>query len=166
MRVRLHSASLLRARHNDMFATYTETFPKSSDVLLTVHLSIILAINQLNAQNVFFIISLLYACTCFEHYVLIIRRSKLYYTASGIITPVGGRPLHRLRADSAERIWLFSSYHKDAQSNTNQKYRETIYFYKPLETEGALCLLYIHLCFNIYFYTLLDLIVLKYRNPI
>jgi len=26
--------------------------------------------------------------------VLIIRRSKLYYTASGIITPVGGRPVH------------------------------------------------------------------------
>ena len=28
----------------------------------------------------------------FQHYVLVIRRSKLYYTASGIITPVGGRP--------------------------------------------------------------------------
>ena len=28
--------------------------------------------------------------------VLIIRRSKLYYTASGIITPVGGRPVHIL----------------------------------------------------------------------
>ena len=41
----------------------------------------------------------LYASTCFEHYVLIIRRSKLYYTASGIITPVGGRPVHRLRED-------------------------------------------------------------------
>jgi len=27
--------------------------------------------------------------------VLIIRRSKLYCTASGIITPVGGRPVHR-----------------------------------------------------------------------
>jgi len=27
--------------------------------------------------------------------VLIIRSSKLYYTASGIITPVGGRPVHR-----------------------------------------------------------------------
>jgi len=27
--------------------------------------------------------------------VLIIRRSKLYYTASGIITPVGGRPVHK-----------------------------------------------------------------------
>ena len=32
--------------------------------------------------------------------VLIIRRSKLYYTASGIFTPVGGRPVHRLREDS------------------------------------------------------------------
>jgi len=49
----------------------------------------------------FFIISLLYASTCFEHYVLIIRRSKLYYTASGIITPVGGRPVHGLREDCA-----------------------------------------------------------------
>jgi len=26
---------------------------------------------------------------------------KLYYTASGIITPVGGRPVHRLREDSS-----------------------------------------------------------------
>ena len=50
-------------------------------------------------HKIFFIISLLYACTCFEHYVLIIRRSKLYYTASGIITPVGGRPVHKLRED-------------------------------------------------------------------
>jgi len=41
--------------------------------------------------------SLLYDSTCFEYYVLIIRRSKLYYTASGIITPVGGRSVHRLR---------------------------------------------------------------------
>ena len=28
------------------------------------------------------------------------QRSKLYYTAAGIITPVGGRPVHRLREDS------------------------------------------------------------------
>jgi len=27
--------------------------------------------------------------------VLIIRRSKLHYTASGIITPIGGRLVHR-----------------------------------------------------------------------
>jgi hypothetical protein len=39
--------------------------------------------------------SLFQASTCFEHHVLIVRRSELYYTASGIITPVGGRPVHR-----------------------------------------------------------------------
>ena len=38
------------------------------DVLLTVHLSIILVINQLNAQNLVFTISLVYASTCFEHH--------------------------------------------------------------------------------------------------
>jgi len=32
--------------------------------------------------------------------VLIIRRSKLFYTASGIVTPVGDRPVHRLRESS------------------------------------------------------------------
>ena len=30
--------------------------------------------------------SLFHASTCFEHHVLIVRRPKLYYTASGIIT--------------------------------------------------------------------------------
>ena len=39
--------------------------------------------------------SLFHASTCFEHHVLIVRRSKLYYTVSGIITPIGGRPVHR-----------------------------------------------------------------------
>jgi len=39
--------------------------------------------------------SVLYASTRFEHYVLIIRRSKLYYKTSGIITLVGGIPVHR-----------------------------------------------------------------------
>jgi len=66
-------------------------------VLLTAHLSIfILAINQLDAQNLFFskFISCLYM---FRVNVFIIRRSKLYYTASGIIIPIGGRLVHRLR---------------------------------------------------------------------
>ena len=31
--------------------------------------------------------------------VLIIRRSKVCYTASGIFTPVGGRAVHRFRED-------------------------------------------------------------------
>jgi len=48
-------------------------------------------------HKILFIISLLNASTCFEHYVLITKRLKLYYIASGIITPVGGRPVHRLR---------------------------------------------------------------------
>ena len=51
------------------------------DVLLTIHLSIFsLVINQLDAQHFCFTISLFHASTCFEHHVLIIRRSKLYYT--------------------------------------------------------------------------------------
>ena len=32
--------------------------------------------------------------------VLIVRRSKLYYRASGIVTPVGGRPVRRSREES------------------------------------------------------------------
>jgi len=71
------------------------------DVLLTVRLSIILVINQLDVQNFCFTISLFHAFTCFEHHVLIIRRSKFYYTAAGIITPVDGRPVHRLREESS-----------------------------------------------------------------
>ena len=47
-------------------------------------------INQLDAQKFCFTISLFHASTCFKH-VLIVRRSKLHYTASGIITPIGGR---------------------------------------------------------------------------
>jgi len=72
----------------------------SHQVILLDGLQIFSVINQLNAQNIVFIIGLLYASTSFEHYVLIIKTSKLYYTASCIITPVDGRPVHRLREDS------------------------------------------------------------------
>ena len=71
-----------------------KNYSKYFDVLLTVHLIIILVINQ-KCTNSCFIISLLYSSTCFEHYVLIIRRSKLYDTASGIITPVHGTATYR-----------------------------------------------------------------------
>ena len=53
---------------------------------------IYLNIKQLGALN--FIMSLFHASTCFEHYVLFVRRAKLYCTASGIITPIGGRLVH------------------------------------------------------------------------
>jgi len=45
-------------------------------------------------HKICFTISLFHAFTCFEHHVLIVRSSKLYYTASGIVTPIGGRPVH------------------------------------------------------------------------
>jgi len=38
----------------------------------------------------------------FRAHMLIIWRSKLHYTAPGIITPIGGRLVHRLREDSLE----------------------------------------------------------------
>jgi len=60
----------------------------------------ILVNNQLHAQNFCFTISLFHASTCFEYHVIIIRRSEFYYTASGINTTIGGRPVHRLREDS------------------------------------------------------------------
>jgi len=45
-------------------------------------------------QKICFTVSLFHASTYSEHHVLIVRSSKLYYTASGIIKPVGGRPVH------------------------------------------------------------------------
>jgi len=56
-----------------------------------------------------FKISLFYASTCFEHHVLIIRSSKFYYTASGIITPVGGRPVHSptCAPDGHLQVWWY-----------------------------------------------------------
>jgi len=77
---------------NDRFATCNgpiELCEQFFGVLLTVHLSIfILVINQLDVQNFCFTKVLFHASTCFEHHVPIIRTSKLYYTATGIITPI------------------------------------------------------------------------------
>ena len=39
-------------------------------------------------------ISLFQASTCFEHTCSSSGGQKLYYTVSGIITPIGGRPVH------------------------------------------------------------------------
>ena len=40
--------------------------------------------------------------------VLIIMSSKLYYTASGIIIPAGGGPVHRLGEDSLSIILVIN----------------------------------------------------------
>jgi len=87
-------------------ASFSRTLESFFDVLLTVHLGIFISvINQLDAQIFCFTISSFHASTCFEHYLLIIRRSKLYYGASGFITPIGGRRVHRLRKDSSLNLW-------------------------------------------------------------
>ena len=57
-----------------------------------------------------FTISLFHASTCFEHRVLIVRRSKLYYIASGIIIPIGGLPVHRLRENFLPFIFLHQTH--------------------------------------------------------
>jgi len=46
-------------------------------------------INQLDVQNFCFTISFISCLYMFRAHALIIRRSKLHYTASGIITPIG-----------------------------------------------------------------------------
>ena len=50
-------------------------------------------IQSLVSSNLFYneFISCLYM---FRKQVLIVRRAKLYYTVSGIITPIGGLPVH------------------------------------------------------------------------
>ena len=59
------------------------TEQQNVDVSLTVHLSITLVNEQLDAQFFYFIIRLLQSSTCFE---LIIGRSDCIITASGIVT--------------------------------------------------------------------------------
>ena len=54
--------------------THAEHSSVNFYVLLTVHLSIILDNNQLDAHLLYFTIRPLQSSTCFEHYLLIIRR--------------------------------------------------------------------------------------------
>ena len=56
-------------------------------------------INQLDAQSLCFYNKFISCRYMFRAHVLIFSRSKLHYTASGIITLIGGRLVHRLRED-------------------------------------------------------------------
>ena len=81
------------------------------EILLTVHLSIIMAIEQLNAQILIFLISLLYSSTCFEHWCAHHQEVKLYYTASGIVTLwrlPSGAPVERGLSQPAHRTATYS----------------------------------------------------------
>jgi len=60
------------------------------DILLTLHLSVFISVfNQLDAQKFVFTVSFISCLYMFRTLVLIIKRSKFHYTASGIITPIG-----------------------------------------------------------------------------
>ena len=60
------------------------------NVLLTVHLSISLDNDQLDAHLLCFSIRPLQSSTCFKHYMLIIRRLNCIDAASGIVLSVIG----------------------------------------------------------------------------
>ena len=57
-----------------------------------ISIYLFLNINRLDALN--FTISLFQASTCFEHMYSSSGGQKLYYTVSGITTPIGGLPVH------------------------------------------------------------------------
>ena len=50
-------------------------------------------------HKICFTMSFISCCDMVRAHVLIIRRSKLHFTASGIITPIGGRLVHGLMED-------------------------------------------------------------------
>jgi len=66
-----------------------------SDVLLTVHLSTILATDQLNAQIVVFLISLSYSSTCFEHCYAHHQMSNCIIQHLVSSNSVGGSPVRK-----------------------------------------------------------------------
>jgi len=76
------------------------------NVMLPVHLSIILDNDQLETHLLYFTMYLLHSCTCFEHYMLIIRRLNFTDAASGIVNSVSGRPVHRLRENCSANEYV------------------------------------------------------------
>ena len=76
------------------------TSTQEFDVLLTVNLSIILVTDQLNAQILVFLNKFIIFLYMFRALLCSSSlRSKLYYTASGIVTPVDGRQVRRCTPD-------------------------------------------------------------------
>jgi hypothetical protein len=55
--------------------------------------------DQLDAHLFYFTIRPLQTSTCFEHYMLIIRRLNCIDAASSIVLSVSGRPVHRTATD-------------------------------------------------------------------
>ena len=61
--------------------------------------------NKILFYNKFIIYLQMFRALCAHHQVV-----KLYYTASGIVTPVGGRPVRKLREGGQHNIKTAISY--------------------------------------------------------
>jgi len=64
-------------------------------------------------HKICFTISFISCLYMFRAHVLIIRMSKLHYTASVIITFIGGRPVHRLRGVLSQPVHKTATYRCD-----------------------------------------------------
>jgi len=71
-------------------------------------------------QKICFTISFISYLHMFWAHVLTIRRSKLHHTASGIVTPIGGRVVHGLRQDSILCIKLGKYWDKYTEIHGQQ----------------------------------------------
>ena len=67
----------------------------------------------------------------FRTHVLIVRRSKLCYTASGIIIPIGGRPVHRLREEWMDILLLSQPVHRTATCRCDDNRGCIVQFWPP-----------------------------------
>ena len=75
-----------------MILPYISCIVYSRVGIWNVRLNLFININQLDVLN--FIISLFQASTWFELMCSSSGGQKVYYTVSGVITPIGGRPVH------------------------------------------------------------------------
>ena len=112
---------------------------KHSFQILTFCWPCISVINQLDAQNFCFTISFISCLYMFRAHVLIIRRSKLYYTASGIITPIGGRLVHTCAWDGHIQVpFLFNFFQIRTHPTDTELVAQFTIFFHPSVTVSPL----------------------------
>ena len=73
-----------------------ETGNSSNSLAISESLCVNLDNDQRDSHLLYFTIYLLHFSTCFEHYMLIIRRLNCIDAASDIVLSVSGRLVHRL----------------------------------------------------------------------
>jgi len=93
-------------------------------------------LTNLMQKKICFKISFISCLYMFRAYVLIIRRSKLHYTASGIIKSIGGRLVHGL----TEWIKLVKHWDKYTEMHGQQNFEKSCTFFatKILPTRFAM----------------------------